>query len=425
MNQTIYNINADLLLYFSDIHIGLRGDNTGRLEICKKTVDNIIKIIERLGIKHIIFGGDLFHSRTSLNVNTMNVAIELVEKLAKYAEVFLLVGNHDIHYKNSRDVHSIKIFNNTANVHVISEPSEICINNSHRMLLVPWCSDLSKYNESEFDSMFGHFEFSSKYLIASYIEEQSTEYDNENIISDLIKHDIDQYLSDPSQLYSENVGDILINRNKTKSSNYIGSFINKCKPGGYVFSGHIHGRKEFLVKDRNFIFIGSPFEQNFGDINKTFGFYIHDIKNNKIKFIENKGIPKHKEVKVSEIDEGYDFSVCTGNYIKPIVDTSISYEILSSIINNINFAKPVEVFPPEYKVVIENNNIKIGDGDNEAGSNLQKNKQTYIIDYISTLSNEELEKEKLNREKLYKSVSNYFSIASKKLELVDNSNDNV
>jgi hypothetical protein len=162
------------------------------------------------------------------------------------------------------------------NVHVISEPSELLLNNSHRMLLVPWCSDISKYGDEEFDSVCGHFEFSSKYLIASYIEEQSQEYDNENIISDLIKHDVDQYMSDPSQLYSEDVGEIFLNRTKTKSSNYIGSFVNKCKKGGYIFSGHIHGRKEFDVKERT-LYLGKRIDsknQHLLTLMENYKFYI-------------------------------------------------------------------------------------------------------------------------------------------------------
>jgi hypothetical protein len=150
--------------------------------------------------------------------------------------------------------------------------------------MVPWDSDLSCYEDESFDTMCGHFDFSSKYLIASYIEEQTTEYDKNNILTDLIKNDVDQYMSDPTQLYTEDVEKIILNKNTTKSSNYIGSFVDKCKRGGTVFSGHFHGRREFNVKDRNFIIIGAPFEQNFGDVDKIFGFYIQDVKNNKTKF---------------------------------------------------------------------------------------------------------------------------------------------
>ena len=404
-----------MLFYFSDLHIGLRGDNIGRLEICEKTVDNIIKLVTKLQLKYVVFGGDLFHSRTALNVNTINVAIRLIEKLAEHVTIFMILGNHDIHYKNVKDVHSIKIFNNMKNVHIISEPSELLINDSYKLLMVPWNSDISNYEDESFDCLCGHFDFSPKYLIASYIEEQSKEYDRGNILTDLIKNDIDQYMTDPSQLYKEDMTE-LISVDKPKSSRYIGSFVDKCKIGGTVFSGHFHGRKEFDVKNRNFIIIGAPFEQNFGDIGKGFGFYLQDIKNNKTRFIENKGIPKHKELKVSEVNDTYDFSSCTGNYVRLIIDTTITYVVLSDIINKINEAKPIEVFAPEYKVVIQNNNITIGDGDTNAGANLQKTKQAYIIDYISTISSEDLEKEKLNRETLYTLTTNYFNVASKKLE---------
>jgi DNA repair exonuclease SbcCD nuclease subunit len=416
----IFKIDSNLIFYFSDIHVGLRGDNIGRLEICEKTIDNIIKIITKLQIKYVIFGGDLFHSRTALNVNTINVAIRFIEKLAEHCTIFLILGNHDIHYKNVKDVHSIKIFNNIKNVHIISSPTELLINNSHRLLMVPWDSDLSCYEDESFDTMCGHFDFSSKYLIASYIEEQTTEYDKNNILTDLIKNDVDQYMSDPTQLYTEDVEKIILNKNTTKSSNYIGSFVDKCKRGGTVFSGHFHGRREFNVKDRNFIIIGAPFEQNFGDVDKIFGFYIQDVKNNKTKFIENKGIPKHKELKISNITETFDYNICTGNYIRPVIDIAVEYNILSDIINKINDAKPVEVFSPEYKVVIQNNNITIGESDNNAGTNLQKAKSGYIIDYITTISNDDLQKDKLNRENLYRITNDYFSLASKKLEIIDN-----
>lgn len=416
----MYNINSDMILYFSDIHFGLRNDNIGRLQICEKTIDNIIKIVTKLQLKYVIFGGDWFHSRNTLNVNTINVALTLIEKLSQHVTIFLILGNHDIHYKNVKDIHSIKIFNNLKNVHIISEPTEILINGNKRLLMVPWESDISNYDDEMFDIMVGHFDFSSKYLIASYIEEQSTECDKDNIIADLIKNDVDQYMSDPSSLYTEDVNTIIANKNVSKASSYIGSFVDKCKKGGTIFSGHFHGRREFSVKDRSFIIIGSPFEQNFGDVGKTFGFYIQDIKNNRLKFVENKGIPKHKEIKISSITDNFDYTCCSGNYIRPIIDISVDYSILSNIINNINDAKPVEVFSPEYKVVLQNNNITIGESDNNAGVNLQKAKQGYIIDYISTVNNEELEKEKLNREILYKITNDYFGLASKKIEVLDN-----
>lgn len=421
MNCNIYSVDAKLLLFFSDIHIGLRSDNLGRLSICRNTIDNIIKVIEKLGIKHIIFGGDLFHSRTTLNINTINVAIELIEQLSKYAEIFVIVGNHDIHYKNIREINSIKIFNNAENVHIISEVSEIHFKNNHKMLLVPWAEDLANIEDESFDSMCGHFEFSSKYLISSYIEDHSKEYSNENILSDLIKNDIDQYMSDPSQIYNENVSDISVNTKSNKSSSYIGSFVNKCKKGGTIFSGHIHERKEIVVKERNFIFIGSPFEQNFGHIDLTFGFYIYDTNKNKYKFIENKGMPKHKEIKLSEaINDNFDFSICNNNYILPVVDVEVSYDQLSNVINKINDNKPLEVFPPDYKVVIKTDNNEVITENSNACQNVRKNKLAYVIDYITSINNDDLNNLNLKRDRLYKISSDAFNLAASKIEILDN-----
>jgi len=45
----------------------------------------------------------------------------------------------------------------------------------------------------------------------------------------------------------------------SESSKLIGNFVDICCKNGVVFAGHIHKRKEMIVKGRNFIFVGSPY----------------------------------------------------------------------------------------------------------------------------------------------------------------------
>ena len=71
---------------------------------------DIIAYVKANNIKYVISAGDMFHSRTAIDVNVMNIAYKLVQALAKHCTVYILAGNHDIYLKSSTDVNSINIF---------------------------------------------------------------------------------------------------------------------------------------------------------------------------------------------------------------------------------------------------------------------------------------------------------------------------
>jgi hypothetical protein len=140
---------------------------------------------------------------------------------------------------------------------------------------VPWLGEIQNYRPCEFDILIGHFDISSKYLIKSYIEEHSSE----------LKTDIKNI--------AELNKDCLINYTTNNNSNdFVGNFVDLAKINGTVYAGHIHQHKEFISKKRNFVFIGSPYQQNLGEIDGLNGFYLLD-SNNIHKFIETTDVPKH------------------------------------------------------------------------------------------------------------------------------------
>ena len=106
-------------LLFTDIHFGLKGNSVSRLNIAVKAIKCMLDCIKKNDIKNVIFGGDLLHERVSINVNTMNVVLKCVEALARHCKVFLIIGNHDTHYKNSVDINSLNMFKSTKNVTII------------------------------------------------------------------------------------------------------------------------------------------------------------------------------------------------------------------------------------------------------------------------------------------------------------------
>jgi predicted MPP superfamily phosphohydrolase len=86
-------------LIFTDLHVGISNDKASRQKIAENVIDEIIGRIETEGIKQVFFLGDLFHQRTAIEVTSLNVANDLVRKLASTCEVYLLQGNHDLYEK--------------------------------------------------------------------------------------------------------------------------------------------------------------------------------------------------------------------------------------------------------------------------------------------------------------------------------------
>lgn len=102
-------------------------------------------------------------------------------------------------------------------------------------------------------------------------------------------------------------------------------FIDTVKLDGTIFSGHIHAHKELIAKKRKFIFVGDPYQQNLGERLNKCGFYVID-DNNCYSFKEIDGIPKHVELKMSEVQQHldtFDFSVVKGNIVHKTYDIEV------------------------------------------------------------------------------------------------------
>ena len=73
----MYKLTGETII-FTDLHCGLAGNRQSRLNICVNVIHEIAKRAKASRIRNIVFGGDWFHSRSTLDVNTINVAIDLV-----------------------------------------------------------------------------------------------------------------------------------------------------------------------------------------------------------------------------------------------------------------------------------------------------------------------------------------------------------
>lgn len=230
------------VLVFTDLHLGIKSGSKTRLAICINVLKEIISYIKAHDVKTCLFLGDWHHVRVSTENNVMNVSYRLMSALAKHCRVYCILGNHDIYMKNTVDINSLVMFKSISNVTIIDKVTEVQLNGK-KTLLVPWLGDVSAYEHEAFDLMFGHFDVSQKYLMKSYIED--------NMLKTSATAEMSASIDNDDMLKT--------GMPKSNAGDYVGDFIDVVKRDGAVFSGHIHGHKEFIAKGRKFIFVGDPY----------------------------------------------------------------------------------------------------------------------------------------------------------------------
>lgn len=379
-------------LVFTDLHLGLAGNKLTKLKIAVQAVKEVIKYAKANDIKAILFLGDWNHSRVSTENNVLNVSYKLMSALSRSCPVYMVVGNHDIYMKNSVDVNSLVVFKDLPNVKIITSATPLSIN-GNKSLLVPWLADVSSEPKASYDMLFGHFDVSSKYLVQSYVQDHSQAPAASSNVANAI--DSDSSLgSSRSQSVNDQVGD----------------FVETAKVGGTVFSGHIHTRKEFTAKGRKFIFAGSPYQQNLGEMGNRCGFYVIS-QDNGVSFQEITSVPKHVELKMSEVTKDidhYDFSQVKGNILHKVYDIEVDRLVDSKIDQKIQDCKPYEELLPEYAVGVTDTGVQTPEAAKSIEL-LKKSKLEYISNYIQNIDQKALDADGLDKGQLFKTLENYYN----------------
>lgn len=385
-------------LVFSDQHFGVKGNSPLRQKIGVQAVREILSYAKKSKAKNIIFCGDWFHSRATLDVSTLDIAYKCVQALSKQCKLWMILGNHDLYLKNSVEVSSMNIFRGNDQIKVVDQPTEVMLN-SKKALLVPWLANLDNFKKDSYDFLLGHFEISSKFLIQSYIEEHSGKLEASKAVSSAL--DQDDFLGDPG----------VANVQSSKATELLGSFIELVKPKtGIILAGHIHQHKEMLAKNgRKFIFIGTPYEQNLGELGNDCGFY-EISEEGKLKFIKLDKLPRHIQLKTSEVKkigfDKFDFSDVSGNIVQKIYDEELTQSEEAKLAQKINDFKPYEELLPEYKVAIQYA-LKSKD-DQTSVELLQKSKLEYIRNYIDNMDDKVLEASNVDRDELFGILEAYY-----------------
>lgn len=373
-------------LVFTDLHVGISNDKPSRQKIAEKVIDEIIGRIETEGIKQVFFLGDLFHQRTAIEVTSLNVANDLVRRLAATCEVFLLQGNHDLYEKYNSVITSLNIFE-LENVNIVSVPTEIRLNGQN-VLLVPWlCGTTLNENilrnglSETYDIMMGHFDISYsgeiKYKGQNYANAYKagghnfSEVETGNIVSEILHHTHD---------YST------------------------------IYMGHIHDHETVTFENRTWNIVGSPQYQvhdmkRLPEEKKQHGYFILDEKNHET-FHQCASIPKFVTVYASDIVNGtFDESQLKGSIVRRCYDVVLTDEQKGKLDNMVAEAGVYEEDSSVFVLGISE------DSDGEAASEDDMGIVVDKFDYIQSQI-DKIHHEAIDNKKLLEMMREYYERAS-------------
>jgi hypothetical protein len=131
------------VLIITDQHFGVRNDSQFFVTLYKKFYGEVVlPYIDKHGITDVLCLGDTFDKRKSINFASLEAAHEMwfLPLAERGVRMTMLVGNHDIYYKNTLKVNAPSLLlREYGNIDIIDEPSEVIIG-GRRMLLLPWMS---------------------------------------------------------------------------------------------------------------------------------------------------------------------------------------------------------------------------------------------------------------------------------------------
>ena len=113
--------------YFTDIHFGKKANSHLHNQDCLRFVTWFCEQVRNdPTIDYVAFLGDWNENRSALNIATLNYSYQAAKLLNELGlPIFFVIGNHDLYYRHSREIHSVIPFSEFANFVLFEEPPEI------------------------------------------------------------------------------------------------------------------------------------------------------------------------------------------------------------------------------------------------------------------------------------------------------------
>jgi DNA repair exonuclease SbcCD nuclease subunit len=282
------------MMICGDIHFGIRNNSVKYLDFQTKWFrEELFPSLKKHKCDSIVFLGDVFDSRINLSPLVLQRVRQLFKELTSILDVYCIIGNHDIFFRNTKKVHSLEILEDQG-VTVFENPELLKINN-RKILFLPWIvkderEDVEKFLvQEEYDVCFGHLEINNFEKVKGVVE----------------KDGISQKL------------------------------FSNCKK---VYSGHFHLRRS----QGHIHYTGTPYELTWNDYKDEKGLVLLDLDTLEDTFIKTKNTPKHLKLYTDKISkEEIDSALIKDNIIKLHVHSSLPEIEKIDYLEKINFLEPL------------------------------------------------------------------------------------
>lgn len=279
-----------------DTHFGARGDCQFFHEYFFRFYDEVFfPYLKEHGIKKVYQFGDLMDRRKFINFVTLySMKRKFIDKFVDDLSLCVLLGNHDIYYKNTNKVNSLtELFGNlsdTYNIKIIDSP-ETVIEGNLSIDIIPWINPenfadtMAFMEKTNSDYCFGHFEISGFEMYRGL-----------------------------------------------KSQDGFSTKIFRTYKG--VYSGHYHTRSN----KGNITYLGTPYEITWADYDDPRGFYVMDTDNGMVEFIKNPFRMHHKvyyDDTLENFDE-HDVQQYKDTIVKVVITKKENHEMFERFIERLD-----------------------------------------------------------------------------------------
>ena len=258
---------------FTDIHYGLKQNSRLHLDDCRRFVEWFIAEAKARDCETCIFLGDWHHHRASVNVATMNASIRDLKLLNEsFEKVYFILGNHDLYYRDKRELNSIEYARDLSNFVMIDEHFL-----QDDVAIIPWLvgKEYKKVAKMQCKYMFGHFELP---------------YFKMNAMVEMPDHD--------------------------------GIKAEMLNGPEYVFSGHFHKRQY----KNNIHYMGNAFPHNYADVGDDERGAMFLEWGEEPQYVNWTEGPKYRVFTLKQLLDDHQNLLDQYTYARVKLDVSISYE---------------------------------------------------------------------------------------------------
>jgi DNA repair exonuclease SbcCD nuclease subunit len=262
----------------TDIHFGLKSNSLVHNQDCSNFVDWFIETARSNDCETGMFLGDWSHHRASINMQTLQYSLRSLEKLsAAFDRFYFIPGNHDLYYRDRRDIYSTEWAKHIPNIQIVNDWFT-----DGDVTIAPWLvgDDHKRVPKLQSKYVFGHFEL-PHFKMNAMVE-----------------------MPDHGEISADDFGGV-----------------------DRVFSGHFHLRQQ----RKNIHYIGNCFPHNYadaGDANR--GMMILDW-GHEPEYHAWPEQPLYRVTKLSSLIDSADSILTPGMHVRVELDIGISYEEASMI----------------------------------------------------------------------------------------------